>query len=419
MTYFPKIDSTITDISDGVHVDAFHRLRVGLPFTVFDSKQAVGNAVENIQMVASGTSGGTSSYSANRASTTLWVAPISGSRYIRQSRRRMNYQSGKSLAITETFTLGTGSSGIVKRVGYFDERNGIFLEQSGSDVNMVIRSFLTGAPVETRVSQSAWSINKFDGTDIPASITRDTTILPLQVTASQIFWIDFQWLGVGRVRTGFAQNGNLFNAHHFEHADINTGVYMSCPNQPIRYEIENYNTGGVSGSLETICASVISEGDYSPLGLPRSASRLNLVKAVGAGATRPLLSIKLLSGSQGATVIPTAFSTFVTTADNYRWMAYLNPVYSGADNPVWNVPSGSSTSVVYDMARDGEIVGGILIDSGYAGGTVQAKTSTTSQFQQSFNLGYTVDGVSDEFVIAVQPITSASFLAQINWIEQS
>lgn len=382
---------------------------------MFDSKQIDGNHLEPIFFVTSGTMNGTASFNTHTSTTTIQVTAESGSRFVRQSRKRMDYQAGKGLSIVQTFIFGTGSAGVIKRVGYFDELNGIFLEQSGSDINMVLRTDTSGQPIETRVSQSVWSRHRFNSSED----VNGAGIATFNEQTTQIFSIDFQWLGSGRVRTFLDQGGNKIDAHFFDNANIETKPYMRSPNLPTRTEIENYTgTANNSQSMQVICAAVIAEADYQRTGFIRTVDRGTTTKTVAAKTIAPLLTIKLVSGSHSSHIIPVNIETFVTTADNYRWCLYLNPIYTGADTPSWNVPSGSASSVTYDFVRTGSIIGGILLASGYGGGAAGTSNEFISaDIITNLALGFTVDGVSDELTLAVEPLSNASFLAALRWQE--
>lgn len=401
----PK-DPMFISAQDSLNLDAFEKIKVSFPFTQFDSKQLNTNSLEIINFVSQSITGATAIFSTARSSTVLAVSASSGSNCIRQTRKRMNYQPEKGLSIFQTFILGTGSSGVIKRIGYFDENNGIFFEQNQFDLNMVVRSNVSGAPIDTRISQSNWNINKFDG-----NVTEN--ISTLNVSTTQILFIDFQWLGGGTVRTGFFQDGNLNFAHKFHFANSASSVYMTNPNLPARCEILN-NSNSSTNSIETICVSVQSDGGYDPASLKRSVDTGTTAKAITANILKPLLSIKLTSSSKGDVVTPTDYTFFATTTDSFRWGIFLNPIYSGSDLPVWNPVSASS--VFFDVTRSATIVGGILLDSGYGAGGA-ARIPVDEQLIANFNLGFSVNGTSDEIVLAAAPLANASLLAQLGWKE--
>jgi hypothetical protein len=93
--------------------------------------------------------------------------------------------------------------------------------------------------------------------------------LNLDFTKSQLFCIDLEWLGVGRIRFGFFAYGRVHYCHQILNINTLTGPYITNINLPIRASISS--TSG-SGSLTQICATAISEGGYTPLGYPFSST---------------------------------------------------------------------------------------------------------------------------------------------------
>ena len=223
---------------EGPISDAFGRLRTSTPQTIFDSKQINDNAPlswDDAEVSGGGTG---STYNANQASTTITVGAEAGVR-TRQTKMRFNYQPGKSQMICVTGILGVGASGITQRIGYGDDDNGLFFETIDGIFQVNRRTKTSGSAVNNRTIQSNFNIDTMDGTG-PSRITID-------LSKTQIFWIDFEWLSVGRVRFGFVIEGKLIYFHEFNHANDLIVAYMSTPNLPLRYEIENDGTGGGGG----------------------------------------------------------------------------------------------------------------------------------------------------------------------------
>ena len=106
--------------------DAFQRVRMSSPVTVFDSKTLSDNLPLIYDDQQTSGSGTTSTFSANRASVTLAVSASTAGTRVRQTFQRFNYQPGKSQLVLITGIIGTGSSGITKRFGLFDDSNGLF-----------------------------------------------------------------------------------------------------------------------------------------------------------------------------------------------------------------------------------------------------------------------------------------------------
>lgn len=379
---------------DGANLDAFARQRFSFPYTLFDSKQIFDSNPlfwDDAQTSGSGTA---SVYNSNQASSTLSVSTSTAGTRVRQTKMRFDYQPGKSLLIIMTGVLGSKISGVTKRVGYFDSDNGVFFELNGSTLGVAVRSKTSGTAVDTVIPQSSWNIDKLDGTGA-SGITLDTT-------KSQIFFIDFEWLGVGRVRYGFFINGIPYYVHHINNANVLATVYMSTPNLPLRYEISN-SGAGAAANLTHICSTVISEGGVQENGIVRSVDR-----AVTGFATAnnqnifPLLSIRLKSTHLGATVIPQNFSVFIATTASFRWMLLLNPTIAGVDAASWTDLANSS--IQYDISRTNvnTLTGGVLLDSGYA--TSSQSIAYNDSIPTALRLGATIGGTRDELILALQLI---------------
>lgn len=410
VTLYNADGSTPLSLDGFAALDAFGRFRVSTPFTVFENKQ-IHNSQTYIWTEAL-TGGGSTTYSQNRASTTLNVFN-NGDKVIRQTKERFNYQSGLSFLILVTFVMGPGTSGISKKIGYFDQNNGIYFENNGATNSITIRSNVTGTPVPNTVLQTNWNIDPLNGAG-PSGLTLD-------VTKSQIFVIDIEWLGVGSVRCGFVINGKTYYVHKFDHSNIINSVYMSTPNLPVRSEIENVSAGVVvvGNTLEQICCSVMSEGGYNNPGLSYSVDRgISPLTNADNAHVYPLVSIRLEVNSGGVIVVPQAIDILCTSSNaNFKWVLAVNPVINGVDAASW-VPVAGSV-VEYDVSRTltNYMTNGYIIASGYG---TQKAAPVSSAIQGAYRLGSTVAGVRDELVLGVQKIAAGggdNFIASISWKE--
>jgi len=197
--------------------------------------------------------------------------------------------------------------------------------------------------------------------------------------------------------------GQIVYLHEVLNANNVAQVYIASPNQPVRYEIVASGTNAV-GSLECICATVMSEG-----GLVRSGASFSIDRGITGfvtGASQalfPLLSIRLKSTHLDTSIIPDEFSVISTTTSSFRWGLYLNPVIAGVDAASW--VGLTNSAVEYDVSRTttNTLSNGTLLTSGYG-------TSTSSAFagivNPSLYLGATPLGVRDELVLAVQNLAN-------------
>ncbi len=265
-------------------IDAFHRLRVSNPTTLFDSQLQFNNIPFLWECVTTG--GGVDVHAGLTSSTLMSVGASASDSVIRQTRLYYRYQPGKSQYINMTTVLGIGRPGVVKRVGYFDEENGVFLEQDGSIINLVLRSNVTGTPLETRIAQKDWNGDRLDGSKNRFNVSGQI----LNVLRNQLIYFDLQWLSAGTVRVGFDIKGAIVYAHRFEHANVLTLPLMTTANLPIRYEITS--DGQNEGSLRAICAAIESEGGFEEqFGFPFTATNATAGTSV-AGDDLPILTIR-------------------------------------------------------------------------------------------------------------------------------
>jgi hypothetical protein len=271
----------------GTNTDAFGRLRVSEPYSLFDSQNRY--AADN-QFDTSTATGGSTTYLANEATVRMDVDTTSGAEVVRQSFRTMLYQPGKSLLFLGTFVMNAAKANLRQRVGYFSTQNGLYFELTGASPGtkaFVLRTYIGGSVDNTtrRVEQSAWNGDKLDGTGASG--------YTLDLTKPQILWMDFEWLGVGNVRVGFIINGEYIVCHTYQNANFTgTSVYMTTATLPVRYEITNTAATADASSLKQICSSVVSEGGLEPTSIDHVAIRTTALTGVGT-TLLPLVSISL------------------------------------------------------------------------------------------------------------------------------
>jgi len=386
---------------DSASVDAFGYARVSMPETLFDSKLT--NDAQPLFWDDQQTSGaGTSStYNTNQASVTLSVGASAAGTRVRQTFRRFGYQPGKSQLIRMTGVLGSGAAGITRRIGYFDEKNGLFFELAGSILSVARRTYTSGSAVDSSVSQSNWNLDKLDGTG-KSGITLDTS-------KTQVFYIDFEWLGVGRVRFGFVIGGEIVYCHEMNHANSLNVVYMSNPNLPLRYEIVNDGSGAAS-NLVQICSSVVSEGGQTPAGRVTGIDR-SIAVSIGSGAIYPVLSIRKKSTHLDIPINTLFVSVLTTGVANFAWRLLVNPTLTGAS---WN--SITNSAIEYDVAAT-VITGGT---QGYICYVSNSQDGISLPLDDALRLGANIAGTSDILSLAITNLSASpqSFHGALVWREQ-
>ncbi len=360
-----RIDETGNAITiGGTSVDAFGRVRVSSPMTLFDSSHRFSDNnlwVDNITGTAAAT------FSANEGLINLSVGTASGDEIVRETTRVFSYQPGKSLLIMSTFVFGASKANLRQRCGYFGASNGLYFERENTSLYFVERSSVSGSVVNTRVDQANWNQDKLDGTG-KSGITLDST-------KAQILYMDVEWLGLGTVRMGFVIDGVFVPAHSFHHANLITTTYITTASLPLRYEMTNTAATASSSTLKQVCSTVISEGGYELRGAQLSAgTTITSPKTLTtAGTFYPVVSIRLKSTRLDGIVIITAVSILgITNNANYKWELVASGTTTGG---TW-VSAGTNSAVEYNITGTAfSSASGKILATGFFQGSNQGSSS--------------------------------------------
>jgi hypothetical protein len=404
-----NIVSSEISYKNSPNVDAFGRLRVSNPFTLFDSSHRF--ADNGLWSTATATSG-TATFNANQGLVDLAVTSSSGSEVVRETIKVFSYQPGKSLLVLSTFVMNAAKTNLRQRVGYYGAANGYYLQLNNSTLSLVERTSVSGALVETTVNQSSWNVDKLDGTGVSG--------VTLDITKAQILFMDLEWLGVGTVRIGFVIDGNFYVCHKFHHANIITSTYITTASLPIRYEITN--TGATSGAstLKQICSTVLSEGGYELRGSQQAiGTPINTPRTLATAATYyPIVSIRLKSTRLDGVAVATALSAIGNTAANFNWQVVSGGTTTGG---TW-VSAGTNSCVEYNITGT-SFTGGRIIASGYF--TATASTSVSVDILRAALLSTQLerDGLTNtpyEFTLVLAAGTNnESVFGSMDWEEIS
>jgi len=392
--------------------DAFGRARVSNPLTLFDSSHRYSD--NGLWATATGT-GSDATFNANAGLVELNVPTTSGGFVKRETKKVFSYQPGKSLLILSTFVFNSAKANLRQRVGYFGDENGLYLQLNNSTLSFVERNSVTGTVNETAVNQENWNIDKLDGTG-PSGKTLD-------ISKSQILWMDVEWLGLGTVRLGFIIDGLFIHCHSFHHANLIESTYITTASLPLRYEIENLDTTASVSKLKQVCSTVISEGGYElrgkqgAVGNPISAPRDLTVT----GVQYPVVSLRLKSSPDrlDAIVIPTAASILGVGNNAYfEWTLQSNATTSGG---TWT-SAGNTSSVEYNLSGVSSS-GGRTLAKGYISSTTQSANSIDILKAALFQFQLQRDGLTntpEEFTLLVETkVAGDDVYASIDWEEIS
>jgi hypothetical protein len=460
-TYESQSNNVVVfDNSQEYKLDAFGKQRFTQPVTLLDIKfpsnttSSSTNYKSNLLQIFS-TSGGSGliTYSPSKCALSIAGAAGAGSYAYNQSRIFTTYQPGKSLLILcsgkidpETTTALDSSTTCISRIGYFNMDtnvstvnvvNGLYFQMSNTitdtggviSINKTISVNYTSGSTPNSILQSSWNIDKMDGTG--------SSGISLDFTKCQLFVIDAEWLGVGKIRFGFYAYGKIVYCHQVTNVNALTSPYIVAINLPVSYYLGRTDGNG-SGGITQICSTVISEGGFTPLGRPFSAGTGSSGITVTTGDETPIFFLK--GGGSNyyhQNIIPSSVS--LITDDSNDILLYNIYIFQAPNVPLnqsdgivtvnWTSVNTAYSVSQYATSYSGSGVApitvnataGILVDSGF----IQGKTSVAiSKLDKVFNdqilhITANSNNVSDILMITCKRITSSNYVvyASVNWTE--
>lgn len=375
--------------------DRFGRLRTSTPQLVFESHLVYDSQTDSWGEFLS--SGSTGSYNSLESSYLLTIDSLTDSYATRQTHRYFTYFPGMGYLMMFTGVLGTPKPNLASRIGYFDDNDGIFFEGYNGNLAITLRTSTSGTKTETRVFQDSWNLDTMDGYG-PSKIILDPS-------KTQIFALDFSWLGVGGVRCSLIIGQQIINVHEFILTNVIDKVYMKTPNLPIRYEIRNLGATGSSSSLKQICCSIIKEGEGDLVARSRSVNNGSTTRDIDAVQFTSILAIRLRDNYLRSSFKLDSYSVFFTTTADVLIEIVLNPTLT---NPTFN-PFNSAME--YDVVASA-IAGGSVIHSEYLRGA-QTRTNLTNLVNTKEIFGSRANGTKDIIAIRVKTLSGNSKCAAV------
>lgn len=427
---------------DSVAKDAFGRLRVSAPDTLLDTKFVDTKLVSEYSEIVTGS--GVVNYTPGFPQVELEVDGDAVGRVVRQTRRYVTYQPGKSLLffISGTFSEDNTVEGVTSRIGIFDQKDdktedtqptgdGFFFSYAmgvSPALTLVYRTSNnpTFTQIDTVIAQSAWNRDTFDGQG-PSGFTIDPT-------KRNVMWMAQEWLGSGAVQLGFVLDADLVMAHQFDFANNlgieDTHAYTSRPSLPIRYEIISAGTGAPASvtHLSQICATGMVEGDFNPKGRVFSADRGRTLFAAS-NTEDPIISLRLRV-SQVRHILNPLNMSIVNEDSNQtvgiRIYRFISPAVSPLTDPVW-VNSGTDAGLFesaaeYDVSATAVSFAIVPHEHIWSVYVRPNNDINLSQIVNRFLVDADIAGNTDIVVVTAQTVTgaaSANIICSLTWQEYS
>lgn len=351
------IDNLVVNTGAAPNLDAFERLRVSNPTSVFGAQLTYGLQPLVYEPITTGAGATITHDATNRAALLSFSGTTVGGTTIFQSFEHIRYQEGKSQQILLSFNFKESVAGVRKFVGYSDGVNGIEFTSIGG-VNS-LRILSSSSEGNEEVLQANWNINTFAGLDL---------------SKTQLLLIDFQALYVGKVRIGFEIDGMLIYCHEFQHANLVDNPYIATANLPIRAG-QIVESGTATTTMNFICCNVSSEGGVDdPYGVPNNINAS--VTAANNNRTH-LLSVRprlLYNGfTTRSKIIETEIEITVTGNSPVFWEMCIGQAISGTTT--FNNVNTAHSTMEFNTAGTISGTPTLVIDRGYVPATNQNKGS--------------------------------------------
>ena len=365
---------------------------------------------------------GTVSHLPNKSGKELKIAQNDGDKLTRQTRQYFQYVPGSQKNISFACDLPVQDSGVRARVGYWNDKDGAFLQQEGSTIKFVRRSNADGSVTDDAVEQKNWNRDKMDDTT-PSNVNIDFTKL-------QMVHISYLWYGGGAIALSFQIGEQIFLAHVFEGSNQRSNPITGSPSLPLRYEIENTSSQSSDHTLNVFGGRVESvwTGGGQRNSFPFSADTGDTVVSIS-DSGRPVLSIRPKDTFNGqtnrATIEAQSFQVFSLDGPaRYRVIknASLTDGGSAVSDSNWN--SVNTDSITESNTTADGFSGGRVIDSGIVPTSNQNKTSSSEQGQLNTREPLTLDvdnSNNDRLTLVIDDMTgqtNPTVYAKLSWREK-
>lgn len=397
MTYFENIS---VEYQNNLIKDTVGRLRTSFRKNIFTSTTTYDKRLNKFDELT--LNGGTSNFIINNNCVNLNTTTTSGSRAVRQTKEYFYLEPGKSFYSNFGFQFGTRENNVIKRVGLFDDANGIFFQQSISSLSLKIRSFVTGTAIDIDIPQTIWNMDKLDGNGL-SGLTFDETKI-------QSMFIDFCWNGTLYIRFGFNINELHIICHEYYSNNITSIPILALSYLPIRYEIITIGTASANATLKIFSTSIDVEKENEQIYPSIFSVETPTTVTTNNGASVPLLAIRLKSSFNKIEAILNELSILIVGTNPINYKIYLNPTINGT----W-VSVDNNSCIEYNSSLT-TITGGTVLKSGFVSAQLR---QATIDLKNLYKFTTSINGTSDIIVIWGSGVGGhSSVRASINWIEK-
>ena len=371
-----------------------------------------------------------SQFLANTSEISISSGNTAGGYAYRQTRIKYKVVPGDSQTVFTTINFNANSTetGVTRRSGLFDTKNGAFWEQTANTLNIVVRRTLANGTIqEDRINSANFNTDKLDGTG-PSGFN----IFALGLNKYYTFWFDMIGGRTGRMRFGLGTAQGPQIAHTQGYAGQLATPFFNSGSLPLRREIYN-NTAQVTSP--TFNMTAIAYQNEAPIAYtPSPATAYNVAGFVPGSSLAPIITIGVRSGFPFTqiNILPKLLSLLDqnnqgnrngTFAGNFLYTMHLNAnvngTYAYSGNAALTNANTGRASQYWTWANTATISGGLLLASGIFNSTAQENFGS---LPDAFAMGSDINDNPSTLTISVQQLLAgggaANIIATVNFTEQ-
>jgi len=345
----------------------------------------------------------------------------------RETANVIPYVPGKEQFASMACRFDLPSEGITRRIGMYDNDNGVFFEDDGTgDYFLVVKK----NGVETvRVGRNA---GEWNGDSLEGDGRSQIVANPL---AQQLLGIEYEWYGSGQVKFGYVIDGEFHVIHTVNNANTTVGTWTKTPFLPLRQElIASPTYSGPPAYFYLSSTSVIAEGGVEDIGTVHNAENgldfttsAPLVEIdtttnnlINAKTFYPLVSLRLKDIALSAAVKILEMQVSSVDNTNLYFMLVRNPTLTGAtftdQGEPYSAVEVDTASTAVSFTKDNVIFSGASLSG--ASNIVQFRDQLRYQLRRKF-VTNTFAAIESDIVTVVAASTAPSKTAicSIAWSE--
>lgn len=184
-----------------------------------------------------------------------------------QSVATARYGAGQGIELTFSTIFDSGTALNTQIVGVGSATDGYFFGYNGTAFGILRRA----NSVDTWVAQTAWSVDKMDGTG-PSGMTLNTA-------KGNVYKIQYQWLGFGMITFSMESSATgLFQVvHQIAYANLNTAPSTANPSFPFYAQTLNGASGVTSKTIQLGSFAIFTLGSSLLIPVLRQASGQSVI----------------------------------------------------------------------------------------------------------------------------------------------